>query len=559
MRSVALVILAVPFLIACNSCLRDHSCDGDIKISQLKNKTNYDYPLTITDDVPGTVIINNQEVVFAKGNYELPNAGFYEIVIQNSGDADTILINLFDQERGESEWGLKKWIPEIPLDDLLAAEEIILTCPINYHNSLEIPIAFQLKEENEHKNLNLSGRVVNTNKSFRIKNGSGAILIPAEELKDYKIDIAGRELSLPEMNPISSFTELSGEITGEYTIGANTCVKITGELLVPANARLIIEEGAVVMVDPGTNIVNDGPVQLNGTAINPIFITCSDQGSYWGGFISNGASATIDGQYVFFSRSGFHEGGDFNLGHAKRQALFYTINSNLNLSYCNIINNIGQIFFPISSNLVLENLLIHGAKTGGQFNGGQASLSNCIFSDFPNESEKYQDEDNDGLYISGTNVNINNCIFMYAKDDGIDSGGSAGGEITIENTIFEGCFHEGAALSSKSPSVKFHSFSNCTFRNNGQGLELGYSSPDHLVQVDSCLFEHNHVGIRYGDNYSTDLEGKIVVSNSYSINNDRDIWNMYRKDWRPKIDNMQFQNTFISKQSMQYPALQIVL
>ncbi len=145
---------------------------------------------------------------------------------------------------------------------------------------------------------------------------------------------------------------------------------------------------------------------------------------------------------------------------------------------------------------------------------------------------------------------------MYSKDDGIDSGEGGGGTIVINNCWFESNIHEGLALSSMSPLTKNHYVKNSTFVNCGQGLELGYSSENHYVEVIDCQFYNNRVGIRYGDNYKMPVRGNILIKNCESIDNySKDIWNMVRKNWKPKKDNMKFVNCKVSKAVKLYPNL----
>jgi hypothetical protein len=148
---------------------------------------------------------------------------------------------------------------------------------------------------------------------------------------------------------------------------------------------------------------------------------------------------------------------------------------------------------------------------------------------------------------------------MYARDDGLDSGNTEGGDILVTNSRFEVCFHEGAALSSGNGSVKNHTFRNCIFTNCGQGLELGFSSPNHTVVADNCQFLKNGVGIRYGDNYTwADVQGKMFIRNSVSLDNDKDVWNMVRMNWSSKLTKMSFENTMVSKICPQYTQLQVI-
>ena len=127
---------------------------------------------------------------------------------------------------------------------------------------------------------------------------------------------------------------------------------------------------------------------------------------------------------------------------------------------------------------------------------------------------------------------------MWSKDDGIDSGGSSGGDVQIDNCHFEGIFHEAMALSSGGSVTKNHDISNSTFKNNGQGIELGYSSPNHQVLVTDCQFEENMIGVRYGDNYDWEVSGHMELINcSFANNIDKDIWNFVRSEWAAKDEN----------------------
>jgi len=224
-----------------------------------------------------------------------------------------------------------------------------------------------------------------------------------------------------------------------------------------------------------------------------------------------------------------------------------------------MLDNIGQIFYPQNATLRLESILVQRAKTSGQLNQTRATIRNSIFTDFPDDTQIYADEDNDALYINDSDALIDHCLFMFAKDDGLDSGGDEGGTIRVSDSRFEACFHEGAALSSKNNVEKLHTFTNCIFSNCGQGIELGFSSINHRVVVDNCKFLNNAIGIRYGDNYEWSVVGGTMeIKNSQSLQNTKDVWNMVRMHWQPKIENLQFENTQVSSFVEQYPGLEIV-
>lgn len=352
--------------------------------------------------------------------------------------------------------------------------------------------------------------------------------------------------------------ELSGTISSAIEIQANSLVRITGNLNIASTGSLTVQEGAVILIDEAVDINVSGPVVFSGTAANPVFVTCSRSDKYWGGFITRESGGTIEAQYTVFCQSGYHDSEDYAWGHAGRQALFYTENGTLTLDHCFMTDHIGQIFYPKNAVLKLNNILVQRAKTGGQLNNTDLTLRNSVFTDFPDDSYVFQDSDNDALYLNASDAVITNTVFMFAKDDGLDSGADGGGDITVTDCRFEACFHEGAALSSVSPVAKNHFFGGCVFTNCGQGLELGYSSPNHSVVADNCTFSYNGTGIRYGDNYDwSDVNGKMLIKNSSSLHNDKDVWNMVRMIWSPKLEKLSFENTVVSKFCPQYPGLEI--
>lgn len=553
MRVVFTILTFNLLFFGCDKCWNDPACDGNILISELRDKNNYKCPLLLKNDLNAEIYLNDKRI--NDNNYNLTVAGFYSLVLIFSNHIDTIRFNLLDQERGYAEWGLKKWIPKTPDYNILTNEIIDLICPKTYISNINIPFLFVLREHNKISDKNLRCIYRNSNQTFNINHGIGSISVHASSINNTCFSIGEHDFNQNMMQNDSPVISLSGSIIGNQEIYANSILLIKSNLTIESSGSLLINEGCIVLLGEGVNINNNGPVTIKGSINNPVLFTCLKPEKFWGGFISNGSNAVVKAQYTFFCQSGSNNGAGYNYGHAKRQALFKTVNSELHLSACYIIDNKGQIFYPENSRLFIDSVIINRAKTGGQINWSQANITNSVFSDFPDDTQEYCDEDNDGLYIYGSNIALSNCIFMNAKDDGLDSGSDAGGEIIVRNCIFESCFHEGVALSSIEPAIKSHKFVNCLFQNCQQGLELGYSSSGHKVEVDSCIFKNNFVGIRYGDNYEWNVDGKLIVKNSVSIFNELDIWNMVHQNWAPKILNIQFFNTKVSSQIPIYPEL----
>jgi hypothetical protein len=49
----------------------------------------------------------------------------------------------------------------------------------------------------------------------------------------------------------------------------------------------------------------------------------------------------------------------------------------------------------------------------------------------------------------------------------------------------------------------------------------------------------------------------MEIRNSVSLDNDKDVWNMVRMDWSPKLERLTLVNTLVSQFCPQYPDLEI--
>lgn len=488
---------------------------------------------------------------------ELRSAGYYriEIYIRESGALQSTVIRvvILDPERGETEWGLPPWTPQMPAEGAIGDQAVKMVYPSTAPAEVDVPLIVLIGGDLTASDDNLDAEIGSV--QFRIKRGVGSVQLPVDSWEDALV-IDHRNF-LVNINAIDSPPlSLSGELEANTHIPAGSYLRITDDLTIPEGLTLSIGSGSFITVDPDVNIYNNGLVYIAGSAGAPVTMTCSDNHAFWGGFIGTSAGNRLEAAHTIFSRSGSHTDGWYSYGHAGRQALFYMESGELRLDYCYICDHAGQIFYPVSSDLELSNCLVQRVKTGGQMNQSELVMDQCVFTDFPDDSEEYRDEDNDGLYLNETNALINNSIFMYAKDDGLDSGASGGGEVIIDHCRFEANYHEGAALSSGQTNVKLHRISNSLFINCGQGLELGYSSPNHQVEVDSCSFIGNGIGIRYGDCYEMPHRGFIHVANSQSLDNSwYDVWNMNREHWAADTSHMSFDNVRVSSPNPMYPEL----
>jgi len=542
------------------------SCDTlppetDLSLDDLNDMQEYTEGMVVACSTYGgervDKLVVNGSLLSNPDVLELLNAGYYRIEInQGKSDQDSpevIRIVILDSERGYPEWGLPPWTPLVPEYGEIGDQAVNLVYAASAPPGVAVPLIVLIGEELTLSDSNLDAEFGSL--QFRIKRGIGSLQVPAYS-NETVLKIDHRNF-LVKINSIDNPPLLlSGELTADTHIPAGSYINIPAELTIPEGITLSIGSGSFITIDPEVNIINNGLLFFAGSAGAPVTVTCSDAEAYWGGLIGRPAENRVEASYTIFSRSGHHTGGEYSYGHAGRQALFYSENGELKLDHCYMTDHIGQIFYPVSCILELTDCLIQRAKTGGQLNQSELVMDRCIFTDFPDDGYEYRDEDNDALYLDETSATISNSVFMYAKDDGLDSGASGGGEVLINNCTFEANFHEGAALSSGHSAIKLHRITNSLFTNCGQGLELGYSSPNHHVEVESCRFIRNGIGIRYGDCYDFPHHGYIRVRNSESLENSvYDVWNMNREHWAADTLHMSFENVHITIPNPMYPEL----
>ena len=535
-----------------------------VTVSGIDDKTTYSNSVTIAisnfnSSLQYAAELNNT-IVDITTPLTVSEPNFYSLkitsIMGSNQRVDTFLFVIEDPAMFDTEWGLRTWVPAAFKNDVITSETVSSIYPKIFSLGLNLPIIIKTIDAGIIKPLYFPfTNSVNSN-TYNLKRGVGSMnLLVSSSVSTIGLNCGGSNVKLPITLESTSWTTLSGTI-GSQNIGKNARIHINGNLTIPAGDTLQIEEGSIIAVDEAIDITNNGRIKITGTLANPVVITCYKPDGYWGGFLSKGTGNSIEVSYAILCQSGYHTSAEYQWGHAKRQALFYLNTTDFKISNSYMLDHIGQVFYSIDATMQIDNILVQRAKTGGQLNTSEISIDHSVFTDFPDDSYIFRDEDNDCLYLDYSNATITNSTFMFAKDDGLDSGGSDGGTVNVDNCWFEANFHEGLALSSSAPAVKTHNISNCTITNCEQGIELGYSSPNHFVNVDNCYVYKNSIGLRYGDNYTMNIQGYIHISNTRSINNvDKDVWNMVRSIWMGRLDHMTFTNTTISIPSEQYPEL----
>ncbi len=323
----------------------------------------------------------------------------------------------------------------------------------------------------------------------------------------------------------TSLSELvhTGEISqaGE-TWSASKLHVIEGTVIVPENAELVIEPGALIQVLNTSSFIVHGAIRVVGTEQEPVLITSENHEAPWGGIeVRNG---TGDFTYCFFTGGG----GDRNktFGHSNSQPVVYAENAELVLKNCYLLNNTGKGLGGVESVISVDSSIIAHCDTGGEFKRGTTHISSSYVLNIPNDDGILDDDDNDGLYFNGVLPGsdqpsvLEDSVIISIKDDGIDHNGA---RLNVTNCWIEKCDNGGVAAS----NTNYVKINNTVLRYCGQGIEAGYGAPQ--VLVDHCVFVDNVIGLRFGDEYDHGCEGSMTVANTICHGNGDNIHNYDNK------------------------------
>lgn len=430
-------------------------------------------------------------------------------------------------ERGSTEWGLP---PHTPLPVIpSSAEEFVgarlrILAPADFPAGYELPVVTWV--------VNGDGHAVRANgaleaagqRSIAFKRGVGSGFLASTNpvgLLNYEASVGGLSTNKPiNIEPEPAWNTVSGSLNGANVWPAGARIRVTSHLSVSNGVSLTIGAGAIVLLNPGVNIMNAGTITINGTVDRPVVFMPVARNQPWGGFFMRASTGVLDATGTIFTGSGADPNG--GAGHRSEQCLFLVDAApRISLTDSAAIALAGQFGHAYGGGtFTFTRFLLQGATTGGEYTGASFTVNDGAFIDFPDDSANFVDGDNDALYfVSGTHA-FTNTLFGWTKDDGIDSGGSGYGPLTYQSCWFESTFHEGNSLSGYKNVIS----RNTVYIDCGQGIENGYNAPTN--RMDTCLFLANKVGARHGDNYDNigGYGGRETVTNSLSLFNHRDVF-----------------------------------
>ncbi len=535
------------------------------------------YSSTVSFSVPTEAghsyqVLLDGKPVLAGFTNQVTQADYHELLVNRTNMTTMAVTNRFirfiirAEDRATTETGLPPWVPYPTIPSAaaeMAGAHIDLLAPDRFPARLEIPVVAWVR--------NAQGGVVRANgpltatgqPSITIRRGVGSGLLAANNpagTLDYTAQLAGTQTSKSILIEAStSWSSVSGMISGNTTWGEDSRIAVTGSITIPAGSSLTILEGSVVRLNSGVNITNLGIISIEGTSTRPVVFTPVTRAQPWGGFFLTTPNSLLDASGAIFVAACAQQSG--YPGHRNEQPLLYIDNrARVTMTNCAAIDLAGQFHHSFdrgtpNATVTVVDSLIQRCTTAGEFNGCSLTFLNSALIEVPGEDQFFcadPDCDHDGFYLNAGIHEIRDSLVGWLKDDCFDAGSGGGpSSVVVSNCWVEGAFHEGLAWSGGN---RVTYTLDTVLINNGQGIECGWSSGANspVVHGNRILSLGNAVGARYGDNYTGTSglglkTGTLIVSNSFLIHNLRDVFGRpWDNTWNWRVNNMDIHDNLLT-------------
>jgi len=468
---------------------------------------------------------------------------YYELFVHRTNDVSSAVTTrlirflVVASERGGSEWGLPPHTP-LPLVQSSSNEfndaRLRVIVPQAFPTGYEIPVVAWVVDEEGHA-VRANGLLTAPgHPSIQLRRGVGSGFLASTNPTgaiDYAARVGGLITNkMVHIESATSWTTVSGTLNGNMVWPDDARIRVTSHLNLPAGASLTIGPGAIVLLNPGVNITNNGSITINGTTERPVVFMPVSRAQPWGGFFMRTSPGLIDATGTIFTGSGADPNG--GAGHRSEQCLFLCDSTpRVTLTDSAAIYLAGQLGHAYNGGTFnFTRFLMQRTTTGGEYTGANFTVNDSAFIECPDDTANFVDGDNDGLYLVSGTHNFTNTLFGWVKDDGIDSGGDGFARLHYERCWFEAAFHEGNSLSGRKGTTAHRT----VYMDCGQGIEDGYGagSSGPTGRVDTCLFLVCKSGVRHGDNYPSignGYPGFITATNCILLQNHRDLFGY---NWR---------------------------
>ena len=345
---------------------------------------------------------------------------------------------------------------------------------------------------------------------------------------------AAATVALPTAIPLGSVVAVPAHSLATLQ---GPCV-VRGELRVDAGVTVIAgPAAAIVCVGHGAKVVFDG------SADAPVTLQPPAPSTTWAGVVAaQNCSVTMHHTLVTGTGGTAVDVGDAAVTaavaaavqrehHASNPALRLLDGASATLTHSALAFG-AQGVCAHRAAVVMRRCIVQDMAAGAELQQSDVAVVGSVFAGFPSAAAvaagRYQDDDNDAMYVHGGHVALVRSTFALAVDDCVDSGTGDGGVVLLVASTVHSCFHEGVALSNNGASPKLAVVRDSVVSNSQQGVEMGFSTRQFLAVVEACSVEANGVAVRYSDAYGWPNDGFLHVHRSRLLFNSRDVLNWHR-------------------------------
>jgi hypothetical protein len=275
-------------------------------------------------------------------------------------------------------------------------------------------------------------------------------------------------------------TIVSGTLPAGLTTW-NGVVRVTGDVTVPTGSTLTIAAGTHVLMagtagagdTTGADLIVNGTLAIDGTAAQPVSLTCADPAARWGQILLSNAQPTV-ARFALVSR-GAHSPG---VGHTSRGPVWRLNGSALTLDDCAIGDSPGKALYSSGTcALTMRRSLMARLVTGPEVGDGctvlveDSNVQECL----PNyrESNAPVPDDEDCFYVhngSGRPMDFRRTVLARCGDDLLDC---LGGPVNVEDCILRDGWDKGVSLLNNNLTISGTQIIDCdkgiAFKNGSAG------------------------------------------------------------------------------------------
>ncbi len=282
----------------------------------------------------------------------------------------------------------------------------------------------------------------------------GLLMVFATAFSSCSDDDDNNEIVSPAIKLLKE-GKMNGKLSENYTLDANTEYQLTGSF--------IIEEGAVLTIPAGTNIVADAKgtdvyiavmmgakINIKGTEQAPVVMTSKDgKPGDWGGLTICGKAETTEGEKAEAEVGGFIYGGKESADSSGSIEYLTIKGTGASINANSEYNGIS--FYAVGSGTKVNNIaVLSGSDDGVEFFGGSVNASNIYL----------QNLDDDACdWTEGWNGTVTN-IYVVNNAAGFSTAFEADGDNNNPKFNNVTCISKQGGI-----ALQFKKESGCTFTN----------------------------------------------------------------------------------------------